>query len=189
MVDNNDLELSEIILSDNEHANININYNSNNKIIYENKKLNRKQIIILFNEYIHTCVIKRKLHLYTARYYSKINTFITVIIFIFGSLTTGIASLNVITSESGKSLSIAILTAVLTIFTQINDRLKYNIKSNEHLNSANLYSNLARKIEIQLFQSNNEHINKCFEIFHKEFNNIEITEPLIPQFVEKKIIK
>lgn len=176
----NNLELTEIPLDDNNSAPIPLR---KDKYTQKEKK---------YNEYIELCKLKRKLHLYSAKYYDKLFTKISLCIFILGSTNTFLASINTFENKvSSLSITVAVFTALHTVFNQVNQKLKYNTKSCKHLNCANLYSGLARKIEKELYKRDDaKHtIEMDFDTFHREFSNIEILEPLIPNWIEEKYSK
>lgn len=179
MVYDKNLELTEISIYDNEDE---------KKLYSPHRKLYISPppptLNSVYQEYINNCNIKFKEHLYASKYYDNLYVLFSTIILVLGSINTFLATINVLFNQiKPLSISVAACIAGYTILFQVQQKLKYNIQSTNHLNCANQYSSLQRKIELQLISGPTE---TALSSFNMEFTKIAMIEVLIPNFIEKK---
>jgi hypothetical protein len=148
-----------------------------------------REVIKKFKEYMLLCNNKYSLHIYSAKYYKNIYNIFLICILLSGTANAFIAALNSLNNLKSLAWLVAAITAINTFIIQVFHKLNYSSLHTEHINSANNYISLSRRIEMELFKTEDDEdhpLRLDFETFHKEFSTIESNEPLIPNIVEEK---
>jgi len=141
-----------------------------------------------FEKYLVQCRVKVLKHTQSSLLFDRRHTIVTIPVLGFSSAVTFVSGYNI---SDGPDISLVVffVSMVATILNALTTFLAYNKRSEKHLTTANSYSNLARLIEKQLFLpvEQRDSVGDSFEIFGKEFESINATEPLIPQSIDKEI--
>lgn len=144
----------------------------------------------LFEKYLLDCKVKMKKHIQSAQYYDTRNIRLSIPTVILSALVAAVSTLT-INQDSKQFFSYmnAFLAILSTVMDMLFATLALGKRSEKHRQTNNLYSELAQKIEQQLFLplEQRDSVENNFKIFHKEFSLILNTEPIIPSHIDDSI--
>jgi uncharacterized protein YeeX (DUF496 family) len=147
----------------------------------------------LLKSYYNQCKKQNSFHYESALYYRKLYIKYTIPVLILSSLVTVLSTFNT-KSENNIPLSIciAVFSGVLTASQSLMAFLEYGERSNNHKNTLLNYNNLKRNIKkyLLLYEFSDtdislKEIKNIIETIHKDYSNIENTEPLVPFHILK----
>lgn len=156
---------------------------SSSESVYENGWTEQGEQIC--NKWHKKAVNKAKVHELAAMNYAKYSSRIGVPIVVLGTSATFLSSYNIGNQSDNNVISIvsAVLTGLATVCASLKEFVRYGEKSEQHFASCNLFNNLARTIQIQLYLpvEQRKDISVAYEEFSKDFNSIEQASPILPE--------
>lgn len=152
-------------------------------------------IVKKFNEYYVFCKIKYQAHLKAAEKYDALYIYTGTPIIILTTLTTILASYNVVQVGQGLAIAAAIVSCITTVSQALASFLEFKVKYTSHLNVSNKYILLARFIETEFYLPYNssnpddlsdEVVKTLFTKITTDLINIQDGEPCLPSDISEK---
>ena len=142
-----------------------------------------------FEHYLKLCNLMAIQNGLAQSYFTRLHIYYALPSFLFSTLAAFFVT-RMGESNDVVTYYFAVVTSMMSVLVEgVHNILGYQAKSMAHNKTAFRYGSLAREIEGQLFMKPKDRDSPKFnfEITSRDFNTIASEEPMIPDFILKKI--
>jgi len=147
-----------------------------------------ESVLDRFESLLHCCKAKRDMHNEASKYFNKWYRYITYPNILLSTSLTILTTYNTSVYDSELVYYIAGISGVNSVIAALSGFWQYSERSSAHRNTALQYSDLSRQITTELFLPIDERnpVKYDFDVFSLLLQNIEGSEPSIPNFILKR---
>lgn len=147
-----------------------------------------ESVLDRFEKLLNSCKVKRDMHNEASKYFNKWYRYITYPNIVLSTSLTILTTYNTSVYDSELVYYIAGISGLNSLIAALSGFWQYSERSAGHRNTALQYSDLSRQITTELFLPIEERnpVKYDFDVFSLLLQNIEGSEPSIPNFIQRK---